>query len=98
MEKDLAITELFDIYGDLLTPRQRELFTSYYVYDLSLSEIAEPEGTTRQSVYEQVKKVKKKLTEYESILHLKEKNDKLKALANECSPQVGEKIKDIIGG
>ena len=71
MEKDLAITELFDIYGDLLTPRQRELFTSYYVYDLSLSEIAEPEGTTRQSVYEQVKKVKKKLTEYESILHLK---------------------------
>lgn len=98
MEKDLALTELFDIYGELLTQRQRELFTSYYVYDLSLSEIAEPEGTTRQSVYEQVKKVKKKLTEYESILRVKEKNDKLKELANNCPPELGEKINEIIGG
>ena len=61
MQKDLAITELFDIYGELLTERQRELFTSYYIYDLSLSEIAQPEGKTRQNVYEQVNKVKAKL-------------------------------------
>ena len=98
MEKDLTITELFDLYGGLLTERQRDLFTSYYVYDLSLSEIAEPEGTTRQSVYEQVKKVKKKLIEYESVLHLKEKNDKLKALAKQTPIEIGEKINDIIGG
>lgn len=98
MEKDLALTELFDLYGGLLTERQRELFSSYYVYDLSLSEIAEPEGTTRQSVYEQVKKVKKKLIEYESILHLKEKNDKLKALGENYSQELSEKINEIIGG
>lgn len=101
MEKDLSLTELFDLYGGLLTERQRELFSSYYVYDLSLAEIAEPEGKTRQNVYEQVKKVKQKLIEYESILHLKEKNDKLKAVAdNVCemnAQEVGEKIKEIIG-
>jgi predicted DNA-binding protein YlxM (UPF0122 family) len=96
MEKDLTLTELFDIYGGLLTEKQRELFSSVYLFDLSLSEIAEPQGTTRQSVYEQVKKVKQKLLNYENVLHIKEKNDKLKALAIE-NPSVGEKITKIIG-
>lgn len=101
MQKDLALTELFDIYGELLTPRQRELFASYYVYDLSLAEIAEPEGKTRQNVYEQVKKVKQKLTEYEAILKIKQKNDKLYAVAQsleKTDAKLGQTIKDIIGG
>lgn len=100
MQKDLAITELFDIYGELLTERQRELFTSYYIYDLSLSEIAEPEGKTRQNVYEQVKKVKAKLIEYESLLKIKQKNDKLKALAQsieKVNSLTASAIKEIIG-
>ena len=97
MEKDLALTELFDIYGELLTEKQKELFTAYYVYDLSLSEIAEPLGTTRQSVYEQVKKVKKKLTEYENTLGVKKKNDLLRALATEIGGETAQKINDIIG-
>ena len=101
MEKDLTLTELFDLYGGLLTERQRELFSSYYVYDLSLAEIAEPEGKTRQNVYEQVKKVKEKLIGYENVLHLKEKNDNLKTLAKEIESVDGalsEKIIEIIGG
>ena len=70
MEKDFVLTELFDIYGCLLTDRQKELFAGYYLYDLSLAEIAEPEGKTRQNVYEQVKKVKQKLIAYEKLLHI----------------------------
>ena len=81
MEKDLHFVELFELYQNLLTERQRELFSSHYCFDLSLSEIAEPDGNTRQSVYAAVKKVKEKLTEYENLLHLKEKNQKLKELA-----------------
>ena len=73
MEKDLTLTELFDLYGGLLTDRQRELFSSYYVFDLSLAEIAEPEGKTRQNVYEQVKKVKQKLIEYGKHFKVKRK-------------------------
>lgn len=96
MEKDLTLTELFDLYSGLLTDRQRELFSSYYLYDLSLAEIAGPEGKTRQNVYEQVKKVKQKLIEYESILRLKEKNDKLKNLCVD-NPDLTKKIIDIIG-
>ena len=44
------MTMLFDFYGDILTPRQRELFDLYYNEDLSLAEIAENAGISRQGV------------------------------------------------
>ena len=67
---------------------------------MSLSEIAEPFGTTRQSVYEGVKKVKKKLIELENILHLRQRNVELKSLADSSmdkNPEIYEKILEIIG-
>ncbi len=100
MEKDLGLTELFELYQGLLTEKQRELFSSYYLYDLSLSEIAEPLGTTRQNVYEGIKKVKKKLIEYEKLLKLREKNGELKDVASalkEGNASLSEKILEIIG-
>jgi predicted DNA-binding protein YlxM (UPF0122 family) len=99
MAKDLLIIELFDIYGGLLTERQRELFTSYYLFDLSLAEIAEPEGKTRQNVYEQVKKVKAKLIEYENLLHIREKNLQITDVAEELSASgnnLGKRLLDIV--
>lgn len=100
MEKDFSLAELFDLYGCLLTDRQRELFESYYLYDLSLAEIAEPEGKTRQNVYAAVKNVKDKLREYEKLLRLKEKSDSLFAIAEAISkdkPEAAAKINEIIG-
>ena len=93
MEKDLEYIELFEIYKDLLTDKQKELFSSHYLYDLSLSEIAEEEGGSRQSVYDAVKKVKKKLLEYELSLKIREKNNLLKALSE--STKDGETAKAI---
>ena len=83
MEKDFRYVELFELYQGLLTDRQRQIFSSHYCYDLSLSEIAEPDGNTRQSVYAVVKNVKAKLDEYEKELGLYKKNQKLVELANE---------------
>ena len=100
MQKDLEFVELFEIYKALLTERQRELFSSHYYYDLSLSEIAEPDGNTRQSVYAALKTVKEKLNEYENLLHVKEKNDKLKSVALKLSlsdKETSEQIISIIG-
>lgn len=100
MEKDFELIELFELYQGLLTDKQRELFSSYYLYDLSLSEIAEPFGTTRQSVYEGVKKVKKKLIELENILHLRQRNVELTSLANSFKDknlEICDKILEIIG-
>ncbi len=100
MEKDLRYVELFEIYSSLLTQRQRELFSSHYLYDLSLAEIAEPEGYTRQSVYSAIKKVKEKLDEYESQLNIHKKKQELTALARQISSdsqKISERIIEIIG-
>lgn len=48
----LQMTMLFDFFGDLLTDKQREYYDLYYNEDLSLSEIAENVGITRQGVYD----------------------------------------------
>ena len=87
MEKDLEYIELFELYKDLLTDKQRELFTSHYLYDLSLAEIADEVGGSRQSVYDAVKKVKTKLLEYEKALSLREKNKALYKIANDTNDE-----------
>ena len=98
MEKDFRYVELFELYQSLLTKRQRELFSSHYLYDLSLAEIAEPEGNTRQSVYSAIKKVKQKLDEYEKELGVYNKNVKLRKLAEQNKDkELSNKILEIIG-
>ncbi len=100
MQKDLRLIELFDLYQGLLTEKQREIFKSHFYYDLSLAEIAEPDGNTRQNVYMAIKKVKEKLSEYENILKLKEKNDKLKSVAyrlGTTDESAQKEILDILG-
>ena len=49
-DQALQMTMLYDFYGDLLTQRQREFYDLYYNEDLSLAEIAENYGITRQGV------------------------------------------------
>ena len=97
MERDLEYISLFEIYKGLLTEKQREIFTSHYLFDLSLSEIAETEGGSRQSVYDAVKKVKIKLSEYENLLHVREKNLKIQNLMESDIPKdLKEKLTEII--
>lgn len=98
MEKDFEFIELFELYKGLLTDKQRETFSSHYLYDLSLAEIAEQDGTARQSVHDAIRKVKVKLSEYESILRLKEKFDRISKIADSLSDNsTGDELKEIIG-
>ena len=68
MQKDLEIVELKDVYGARLTERQREILTSYFDYDLSLSEIAENVGVTRQAVRDVIVRAGEQLRGYENAL------------------------------
>ena len=52
LEKRTRMARLYDCYGSLLTPKQRDLLTMYYHEDLSLAEIASEVGISRQAVYE----------------------------------------------
>ena len=56
---------LFDFYGDVLTPRQKEFYDLYYNEDLSLAEIAENYGITRQGVRDVIVRAEAYLTEIE---------------------------------
>ncbi|MBU5626964.1 YlxM family DNA-binding protein [Oscillibacter sp. MSJ-2] len=59
------MTMLFDFYGELLTDRQKEFFDLYYNEDLSLSEIAENAGISRQGVRDVIVRAEAYMTEIE---------------------------------
>ena len=64
-EKTLQRSMLFDFYGDLLTDKQRDYFDLYHNEDLSLSEIAESAGISKQGVYDIVTRAEKTLSDIE---------------------------------
>lgn len=61
---------LFDFYGDLLTDRQKEFYDLYYNEDLSLAEIAENYGISRQGVRDVIVRAEAAMTEIEDKTHL----------------------------
>lgn len=70
LQKRLFINDLFDLYGELLSSRQKEIIIAYYEENLSLSEIAENESISRNAVYDALKKAEEALIAYENKLHL----------------------------
>ncbi len=70
MAKELALALLFDRYGSLLSTRQQELFDGYYNEDLSLSELAETYGISRQGALHTIQTAERKLKEIEQKLGL----------------------------
>ena len=70
MNEILEQTLLYDFYGELLTEHQKEIYEQFVLEDLSLSEIAEQAGISRQGVHDLVKRCQKTLEGYEAKLHL----------------------------
>ncbi len=68
MKDDLQFLRLWDLYSPLLTAIQREITDLYFNYDLSLGEIAEQKGVSRQSVYDCLQKCRRQLEGYEQRL------------------------------
>ncbi len=68
--KMVRMVLLFDVYGELLTPRQRKFFSLHYEQDLSLGEISDEFGITRQAVYDILKRAENSLENYETRLGL----------------------------
>lgn len=94
MSKNLQITLLLDFYGDMLTDKQRDVIELYYDEDLSLAEIAETAGITRQGVRDSIKRGEQILLDMESKLGLLDKfakcgeaMDQIQALAKEIQDE-----------
>lgn len=78
MEKKVMQAYLYDFYGELLTEHQRCIYEDFVLNDLSLGEIAEEQGISRQGVHDLVKRCDKLLTGYEEKLHLLERFQKIR--------------------
>ena len=65
MERTLYLTELFDIYGELFTDKQKEYFIDYYFNNYTLQEISENYNVTRNAVHKSLKETEEKLMLYE---------------------------------
>ncbi len=90
MAKNLEFSELLRVYGDMLTEKQRDVLELYYNEDLSLAEIAENEGVSRQGVHDSIKRGEEILNEYESKLGLYRKQKAYEKCAGEILAQAKE--------
>ena len=68
MAKNYEMALLIDFYGEMLTEKQRSFLEYYYNDDLSLSEIAENEGITRQGVRDAIKRAEAQMLDMEERL------------------------------
>ncbi len=73
LENKVRLNSLYDIYGELLTSKQKEYFEYYYSKDYSLSEISEILSVSRNAVHTQLKSVVLHLENYEAKLKLFDK-------------------------
>ena len=108
MEKIGHQVFLYDFYGELLTEHQKRVYEDVVLNDMSLSEIAEELGISRQGVHDLVKRCDKILAGYEEKLHLverfwktKEDVSKIRDLSlhynKDCIAQTMEEINQISG-
>ena len=88
LEHVAETSQLFDIYGGLLTEKKHEVMQLYYEDDMSLAEIAEEFGISRAAVHDSLKSAEKSLREYEEKLALLADYQKRKALIEELAAEV----------
>ena len=81
MEEFVYYGELYDLYGGLLTDKQKKYFEDYYFLNLSLGEMAENYKVSRNAIFKQLRIVTDKLEEYEEKLQLLEKRKKLEEIS-----------------
>lgn len=82
MEDFVLYNSLYDIYKELLTEKEREVFIDYYQEDLSLSEIAINNHVSKTAISKTLKKVLDKLSYYEELLQIYKKDNLLKEILN----------------
>lgn len=83
MERIAYQNLLYDFYGELLTEHQRRIYECAVYEDLSLKELSDEYGITRQGIHDLIKRCDKTLGEYENRLHMIEKFSAIKDIVRQ---------------
>lgn len=75
------LLSIYEIYKELLTPKQQEYFEYYYYEDYSLSEISQNLSVSKTIIGKTINTVTEKLKNYESLLKINDTNEKLKIIS-----------------
>ncbi len=81
MDKIYEQTLLYDFYGELLNDHQKQVFEDAVFNDLSLSEVAEAHGISRQAAHDLIRRVTMTLQGYEEKLHMIDRFKRIEAPA-----------------
>ena len=90
MEQFLYLSELFDLYGALLTERQQRCLELHLYEDFSLSEIGEELGISRQAVYDNIHRAEAAMKSYEAKLGLAARYENERAVLSELDQSIAE--------
>ena len=96
MEDVIYYNNLYDLYGGLLTDKQRQYFEDYYFHNYSFSEMAENYDVSRNAAFKQIHIVIEKLEEYERVLHLREKKKQLLKIMENAPKDIKEKVEELL--
>ena len=87
IKEKMRLNDLYDIYSELLTEKQRTYYEYYYLKDYSLAEIADIIEVSRNAVHMQLKSVIAHLENYESKLLVLNKKENLRKVINKINKQ-----------
>ena len=96
MDSRVYLTYLYDLYGTLLTDKQRKYFEAYYFDNLSLAEISEEENISRNAIHKHITDATTKLETFEKELKIYEKNKKIISFAKKLDKKLQEELLEII--
>ncbi len=95
MKERIYLNNLYDIYGELLDSKKKEYFEMYYFDNLSLQEISDNLGVSRNAIFKQIKNAEAKLLFYEEKLELFKKKEVLNEVIENTSGSIKEKLESI---
>ena len=87
---------LYDFYGDLFSEKQREYFEYYYFNNLSLGEISDNIGISRNAIHKVIKNMDDKLLFYEEKLQLYKKSLKIKKIISSLDDDLKKEIEELL--
>ena len=97
LAKNIELIQLYDLYQDLLTDKQKDYFEGYYFDDLSITELSENFTVSRNAVHDQLKRTINKLHDYEDKLKLREHSKTRNSLYAKLEEKTtDEELLDII--